>query len=288
MQKISPRDAREYATMVAKTIVADHKVTDPELRRIYEVMSALDVCDSDRIQILNYLYVQPDEMRLLTVPQSLTDDEDLRLSLAKDTIFIRAQDNNTDTVAAANNLLAALKVTDAQKEFLGQWVDWENRALRRLGAGEADLSDAGDPRELAARAAAVGIPLGALYVAGTVGFSAVGITSGLATLGSASYLVLLGLNPMTAGIAALIVAGISVKKIADFALKRGERDAQQKALLDAKAVQSRFRHFLVTDIARFDSDDIEAQFAEKPTKYAEARRQLSRLLRASTQTETDG
>lgn len=288
MQKISPRDAREYTTMVAKTIVADHNVTDQELRRIYEVMAALDVCDSDRLQILNYLYVQPEAMRQLAVPKSLMDVDDLRLSLAKDTIFIRSQGDNPDTVSAANNLLAALRVTDAQKEFLGQWVDWENRALRRLGAGEADLSDAGDPRELAARAAAVGVPLGALYFAGAVGFSAVGITTGLATLGSASGLVLLGLNPMTAGIAALIVAGISVKKIADFALRRGEREAQQKAILEAKAIQTRFRHFLVSDIARFDSDDIEAQFAEKPTRYAEARRQLSRLLRASTDTATVG
>jgi hypothetical protein len=286
MPKISSKDARDYVTMVAKTIVADHQVTDHELRRVYEVMAALDLGASDRLGILNYLYLLQDELRTLPVPTSFPDE--IRLSLAKDTMFIRAQGGNADTTSAADRMLAALRVTEAQKAFLGQWVEWENRALRRLGAGETDLADAGDPKELAARAASVGIPLGALYFAGTVGLSAVGITSGLATLGGASGLVLLGLNPMTAGIAAMIIAGISVKKIADFALKKGERDTQQKALLEAKAIQQRFRHFLVTDIAEFDSEDIESLFSDHPATHVEARRQLNRLLRNSTKDEQEG
>lgn len=62
------------------------------------------------------------------------------------------------------------------------------------------------------------------------GFSAVGITSGLAALGSMSGMVILGLNPMTAGIGALILGGVAVKKIADYALSG---DAGDKAQLHA-------------------------------------------------------
>jgi len=43
-------------------------------------------------------------------------------------------------------------------------------------------------------------------------------------------LALLGMNPMTAGIAALIVSGVSVKKLCDFALERGKTKQIEKAL----------------------------------------------------------
>jgi len=52
-------------------------------------------------------------------------------------------------------------------------VTWENGLLRQMGAGDEHLSNAYDPREIASRAAAVGVPLGTLYVAGITGFSAV-------------------------------------------------------------------------------------------------------------------
>jgi hypothetical protein len=64
-------------------------------------------------------------------------------------------------------------------------------------------------------------------MAGIAGFSAVGITSGLAALGSLSGLAVLGLNPMTAGIGALILGGVAVKKIADFALSGDNSEQSQ-------------------------------------------------------------
>lgn len=59
--------------------------------------------------------------------------------------------------------------------------------------------------DMGARAASVGVPLAALYFSGTMGVSAVGITSGLATIGMKGFL---GLSPMMAGIGALILVGV--------------------------------------------------------------------------------
>ena len=103
----------------------------------------------------------------------------------------------------------------------------ENQILEQLTSGKEWQSDADSWKELASRAAAVGVPLAALNMAGIAGFSAVGITSGLAALGSMSGLAILGLNPMTAGIGALILGGVAVKKIADFALSSDGSDRSQ-------------------------------------------------------------
>ena len=284
---MNPLEAKNYVLMVAKSITADHAVTDDELRRIYEVMAALDVHSDSRIEILNYLFLNLDGLKSLSVPDAVLRDDDVRLSLAKDTIFVREQAQNDDTHKAAEGILAALNITAQQRAFLMEWVAWENQALRRLGAGEIDLADAGSVKELAARAASVGIPLSALYMAGTVGFGAAGITSGLAALGSMSSLTLLGLNPMTAGIAALIVAGISIKKIADFALTKDKKREAEHALLEGKKIQARFRRFLVDDLAEYDSEDIAALFAGRETMHIKARRQLGRLLRTSVATEVE-
>ena len=54
---MNPVETKNYTLMVAKSIVADHAVTDDELRRIYEVMAALDVHPDSRIEILNYLFL---------------------------------------------------------------------------------------------------------------------------------------------------------------------------------------------------------------------------------------
>jgi len=88
------------------------------------------------------------------------------------------------------------------------------------------MADENSWKEWASRAAAVGVPLAALNFAGIAGFSAAGITSGLAALGWMSGLVVLGLNPMTAGIGALILGGVAVKKVADYVLSSDDEKNQ--------------------------------------------------------------
>lgn len=63
-------------------------------------------------------------------------------------------------------------------------------------------------KDLAAKAASVGLPIGAVYVSGSVaGLSAAGMTSGLATLGMGG---LLGLSSMATGIGVAVLLGVGV------------------------------------------------------------------------------
>lgn len=250
-------EAKGYVLQLAKTIAADEVVDKRELRRIYEVMASFEVGADTRAEILELLYFDNDKLNTIEVNEDISTNEEMRVALAKDVLFLKEQDDGGETDKIAKSILSALKITLEQLDFLQDWVAWENKALKRLGAGEMDLADEGSLKELASRAASVGVPLSALYFAGSVvGFSAVGITSGLATLGSASGLALLGLNPMTAGIAALIIAGVSVKKLCDFGFKANKKKQVEAALQQAKLLQQRYREYLPHDMTEFEKGSI--------------------------------
>jgi hypothetical protein len=272
------QQAKSYALQLAKAIAADGVVDIKELRRIYEVMTAFEIGSDARHEILDLLFFDPKKLASIELEESFIEDKELGMALAKDVLFVRAQDDDAATEQVAKSILNRLGITPKQTQFLGEWVAWENKALRRLGAGEADLADEKGVKELASRAAAVGVPLSALYFAGTVGFGAVGITSGLAALGSASGLIALGLNPMTAGIAALIIAGVSMKKFCDFAMKSGKKKEVVAALERAKDLQERYRSYLLHDMTEFEKGSIRDWLAGKKTKREHALESFRILL----------
>ncbi len=85
-----------------------------------------------------------------------------------------------------------------------------------------DTQIAAAAKELASRAGAVGVPLGAIYLAGSVtGFGAAGITSGLAALGLGGVL---GLSAMVSGIGVVVIVGGIVYKGTRWVLGSSERD----------------------------------------------------------------
>jgi hypothetical protein len=83
----------------------------------------------------------------------------------------------------------------------------------------------------------------------------VGITSGLAAIGGYTGLTVLGLNPMTAGIAGLILGGVAVKKIADYALGNKNKHAEElrQRIEVIRAVHVKAATALAADIPRFEA-----------------------------------
>ena len=77
-------------------------------------------------------------------------------------------------------------------------------------------------KAIAAKAAAVGVPIAAIYLTGSVtGLSATGITSGLAALGLGGVL---GLSSMVSGIGVAIILGVGVYMGVRWVLGNSERD----------------------------------------------------------------
>lgn len=229
-----------YLQALLAVVAADGVLDTNEIIKIYELFSLLDIGVVKRRSIIEDLVTQAECFNTATLSPSILANEALKLSLAKDLTLLKEHSADNAAKQMARQYLESINLSHEQAEVIGKFISIENQILRCLGAGKEWVADEKSWKELASRAAAVGVPLAALNVAGVAGLSAVGITSGLATLGGMSGLVVLGLNPMTAGIGALILGGVAVKKIADYVLssdgseKVGQLELYKRARAEAR------------------------------------------------------
>lgn len=256
--KIPEHLHKSFVMAFLKPLVFDGVLGEADAERLYQVYASIEMQPSERQAILREAVEHPNAVGRRTIPEELMRNKRIRMALGKEAVA-QLEDQTDPTVKQElRKLLAGLAINQKQIAFLKDWVRWENRILKKIGAEDFELADEDSPKELLARAAGLGIPLVSLYFAGIVGFSAVGISSGLAALGGISGLTLLGLNPMTAGIAALIMIGISVKKIIDIALKNsgkeGEKRRIKKEVDRLKALRTRVGNYAAEDLQGIAND----------------------------------
>lgn len=219
--------AKQYLSALLWVIAADQAFTTEEMVRIYSLFALLEIDQLDRTDLIEGLIRSSFKPIRNILSSEILEDEEARASLAKDLLFLESKSTDSRALNLIQSYLEQLNLRPDQAAVIRNFVTIENQILEQLGAGKEWQADPDSWKELVSRAAAVGVPLAALNMAGIAGFSAVGITSGLAALGSMSGLAVLGLNPMTAGIGALILGGVAVKKIADYALS-GENAEQSQ------------------------------------------------------------
>lgn len=232
------------------TAIANLGRRDPDsLWTRYRIFASLSASPNIRREALWRAFGAPANSESLVLPAST----DARRALAADVLRLSSEPAANPLPAAIAPLLRRLDLDATQIEPLRQWIDWENDLLRRIGRGDATVPSDQYPIELAKRLAAVGIPLSALYFSGSViGFSAVGITSGLASIGGASGLVALGLNPMTAGIAALILGSIAIKKILDVVSADASRKELERQIDDLTRLRLTAHEYMSADAAALE------------------------------------
>lgn len=104
-------------------------------------------------------------------------------------------------------------------------------------------------KDLASKAAAVGVPIVAVYFSGSVvGLSAAGITSGLAALGFGG---LLGLSSMITGIGTVVILGVMAYKGVRWILGKNERELRnkrEKLIQDILKTHQKAINILIEDI----------------------------------------
>lgn len=280
LAQLSLEEKEHYVRALVPIAVANGKITERALARLYQLFAVTQLSQVSRLDVLGEVFLRNPP---LDAPGSALDLPEVNLSLAKDAIAL-SDATPSSIIDPAQELLHRLKVTPAQIEFLHSWIDWENRIMDKIGRGDLKVRNEDLPTELLSRGAAVGVPLAALYFSGSVvGFSAVGLTSGLASIGSASLLVALGFNPMTAGIAALIVGGITIKKVLDAVLPYTHEDRKklEDSLLDMmKTIHTRGRDYLDDDIRAFAIEPWWERFSDRSSKRRAAIRRLLQLVEA--------
>ena len=145
----------------------------------------------------------------------------LKCALMKDAIQVRraTSDGPVREQPGIGKLAEMLELDDKKVRFIEDACRQDEKIL----AGElSDSQIAATAKDLAARAIAVGFPVAAVYLSGSVtGLSAAGIASGLAALGLGGVL---GLSAMVSGIGVVIIVGGTAYKGVRWVLGGSERD----------------------------------------------------------------
>lgn len=129
----------------------------------------------------------------------------VHISLVKDLIntYLSTDGGDVTQFAFFNKHRELLQVSDAEIDLAIQAIMLDRQFLKENVSDDQIIATF---KVLSAKAAAVGTPLAAVYLSGSViGLSAAGMTSGLATLGMGG---MLGMSSMATGIGVVVLIGV--------------------------------------------------------------------------------
>ena len=270
----------------------DGQIDSREYAEIMTLIAINSLTHESRMKIRMYMYNtagMEDMEALLEKIDSLVPSgsvEAIRLSLFKDAVNIRWDALNLeDNKAAAKEdryireLQGLLDINDDKAEFIISEIQ-KNKDI--LNKRQNDDQIKNSMKETMAKAGAVGVPMAAVYLSGSVvGVSAAGITSGLATLGMGG---ILGFSSMFTGIGVAVLLGVGaykgVRKFSglDDLEKNKEREMMLKEV--AKNAQKTL-NYLVEDINALN-DQLQQAFSEQDIMNEKTRQlalKLSKLMR---------
>lgn len=201
--------------MVNMTLADDGIVDEEELAEILQLMTRLDLTIESRYQVREYITNAVEGItlsELMTIINSECPNSQLKathISLVKDLISIykSVKDGPLSDFSFFHDNRLAFDISDEEVELAEMAIDNDRKLLNKeYNDGDIEKSI----KELSSKAAAVGVPLGAVYLSGSViGMSAAGMTSGLATLGFGGAL---GLSSMATGIGVAVLLGVGAYK----------------------------------------------------------------------------
>lgn len=189
----------------------DNVVDDKEFAEILLLMTRLDLSAESRFSLRAYM-ASADQLTPLAeligqVDRECPDSQvkSLHISLAKDLInlYFCTGGSSIEQFAFLQKNRNLIKVTEEEIELAVMAIQNDRNMLNEDFTDDQIVSAL---KTLSAKAAAVGTPLAAVYLSGSViGMSAAGLTSGLAALGMGG---ILGLSSMATGIGVAVLIGV--------------------------------------------------------------------------------
>lgn len=279
-----------YVKVVANLAFDDDGTVDgEEFAAIYNLMVRNDFADDERVTMRSYMFDVANMVKTEDLISELKDKvpsgsfETTALSLIKDCIYLNYKKSNDleswRNCSFIKNLAGSLNITDDKIELLVAVIKNDEDILK-MRKTDSELEKSA--KDLAAKAAAVGVPIAAVYFSGSViGLSAAGITSGLATLG-------MGLG-MVGGIGIAVLVGVSAYKAVKFFTSSGEVEAcKQREMMIQNIIKNNQKtiNYLVGDTNMISAklfELIESGNADKE-QIAKLKRLFAMLNRASSTT----
>ncbi|ELP6757359.1 TPA: hypothetical protein RQK09_001870 [Vibrio vulnificus] len=193
----------------------DGEVDKNEFAQILLLMTRLELCPESRFALREYITrtgeLESLESLMHTIDEACipSHNKSVKISLVKDlfSVYMSVNDGQYDnfTFFKENNHL--FNVSEEEVELI---IDALKLDFKMLSDDFSDDALARGMKELGAKAGAVGVPLAAVYLSGSVvGMSAAGLTSGLATLGLGGVL---GFSSMATGIGVAVLLGVGAYK----------------------------------------------------------------------------
>lgn len=193
----------------------DGEVDEKEFAEILLLITRLSITSESRFLLRSYINVN-DQHESVESLLSVIDSEcveshkkSIRISLVKDLLSVYMSVNNGiySDFEFLNKYKEILNVSDEEISFAVMAIKNDHNMLRDDFSDDALTKSM---KELAAKASAVGVPLAAVYLSGSVvGMSAAGLTSGLASLGLGG---MLGFSSMATGIGVAVILGVATYK----------------------------------------------------------------------------
>ncbi|EJT2318116.1 hypothetical protein NVZ75_000059 [Campylobacter upsaliensis] len=199
----------------------DGEIDEKELTEIMFLMGRISIDDEGRFELRSYIaeigisaISTQDLLTIIKDNAEAAHYEAIMISLVKDIFSIHA----STTLSTEEGSIIQVSYPDflqKHKEIFGLSTDKMELAriavendFKILYENVDDDKIKQAAKDLAAKAASVGAPIGAIYLSGSVmGLSAAGMTSGLASLGMGG---MLGLSSMATGIGVAVLIGVGV------------------------------------------------------------------------------
>ncbi len=211
---LSPEERLDYVRILIAAVMADGRIDAAEVERLYELFVLFAIPAARRCLLLEAEIRLPargtaaGRVRHLASP--LLRRRPARIALASDVRLILSRAEGARVRRELEGVIGAIGLAPEEEALVGEVVDLEQDILRSLRRGETWRLDERRRAFLGRQAAALGLPLAALTMAGSHAAGPQGLGVALTTLGHLSGLPLLGLDPAAAGVGALLLAGVGV------------------------------------------------------------------------------
>lgn len=219
-----PDEIKEtYIKIIINSSYNDSDIlNEKNIAEIWLLMSRINIEQSSRMKIRSYIQ-QSNNLsstdELLTIIENNSPSgqvKNIHLSLIKDLLNVWSISHGNYKELSLENIHSFNFLEKFKSRFLASDDDIKiiieaiNTDRKILTEEVSDDEITKSLKSLAANAGAVGVPVAAVYLSGSVmGLSATGITSGLATLGLGG---LFGLSGMVTGIGSVILIGLVTHK----------------------------------------------------------------------------
>lgn len=281
LEEMPSQIKKDYCKILSLMITTEEEIDQFKMAEFYRLMAKMKVNHETRIEILNFIKDDETIENILQRLYSELNGEEkniVRFSLMKDLITLSKASclESSEKQTFLNNAQKLLDISETQMKFFEEEYkrdklyfkkDIENNIVEKVIV------------ETIAHATALGIPLTAVFLSGTIkGLGALGLISGLRALGGKKVT---GKYSVLVGVGTAVFIGIAAYKVAKklFCTSR-EREEKIKELMwkEVTAIHQDAIKAIEEDILAFNK---KTRLKEKSNKVADELLQRKCLLEKS-------